>query len=675
MKYGKDELSLEKGLNKEWIITNGIGGYSSSTIIGANTRKYHGLLVAPFMPPGNRQLILSKVDESIIIADRNYNLYTNVCKNFISDGYKNLVSFEKEYIPIFTYQVEDVTIKKFICLEHGKNTVGIYYYIKNGENDAKLTLAPIVNLRGFHTTNTKDNFNVVQDIQNNKVKLIIDNNAQNPIYTYLSEGTYIKHENDVFRNMYYIEEEKRGQGAIENHVVPGVYEVEIKAQEEKYITFICSLEQNIEEINAKDLINKEIVRLSTTIYNTDLLDDKKKESKNIDYINLIKNFVIATDNFVVYRPSFALYTLIAGYPWFLDWGRDTLISFEGILLKTRRFEVAKEVLLTCIRDVKYGLVPNGYSGYDSRPLYNSVDASLLLFEEVKKFLKYTNEYEWIRENIYPTLVKIMNAYQTRIDIDGNNIYMDTDYLISSGTENIQNTWMDAKIGDFVVTPRNGKAVEVNSMWYNALKIMEELTTLMRGKEEAKRYAELAKKCKKSFEEKFYNKKRKCLYDVLGDSRIRPNQLFALSLSYPVIDPNSEEAKEILNTVEKKLLTPYGLRTLAKGEPGYRETYEGDMIKRDMSYHQGVIWPWLLGLYYDALRNSIKTEKNKTEKKKLEDKLEAFKQTTKETFVKEMNEGKTVGSICELYDIENRKYMQQGTIAQGWSVGEVFRIIL
>ena len=675
MKYGKDELSLEKGLNKEWIITNGIGGYSSSTIIGANTRKYHGLLVAPFMPPGNRQLILSKVDESITIADRNYNLYTNVCKNFISDGYKNLVSFEKEYIPIFTYQVEDVTIKKFICLEHGKNTVGIYYYIKNGENNAKLTLAPIVNLRGFHTTNTKDNFNVVQDIQNNKVKLIIDNNAQNPIYTYLSEGTYIKHENDIFRNMYYIEEEKRGQGAIENHVVPGVYQVEIKAQEEKYITFICSLEQNIEEINAKDLINKEIVRLSTTIYNTDLLDDKKKESKNIDYINLIKNFVIATDNFVVYRPSFALYTLIAGYPWFLDWGRDTLISFEGILLKTRRFEVAKEVLLTCIRDVKYGLVPNGYSGYDSRPLYNSVDASLLLFEEVKKFLKYTNEYEWVRENIYPTLVKIMNAYQTRIDIDGNNIYMDTDYLISSGTENIQNTWMDAKIGDFVVTPRNGKAVEVNSMWYNALKIMEELTTLMRGKEEAKRYAELAKKCKKSFEEKFYNKKRKCLYDVLGDSGIRPNQLFALSLSYPVIDPNSEEAKEILNTVEKKLLTPYGLRTLAKGEPGYRETYEGDMIKRDMSYHQGVIWPWLLGLYYDALRNSIKTEKNKTEKKKLEDKLEAFKQTTKETFVKEMNEGKTVGSICELYDIENRKYMQQGTIAQGWSVGEVFRIIL
>lgn len=675
MKYENESLSLENGLDKEWIITNGIGGYSSSTIIGANTRKYHGLLVAPLMPPGNRQLILSKVDEALEIEGKTYNLYTNVCKNNISDGYKYLKKFEKEYIPIFTFQVQGTTIKKFICLEHGKNTVGIYYYIKNGEKASKLTLAPIVNFRGFHTTNTSENFDIKQEIENNKVKIIIDNNSQYPIYTYISEGRYIKHNYDIFRNMYYIEEEKRGQGALENHVVPGVYEIDIEPEEEKYITFVCSLEQNIEEINAKDLINKEIVRVSTLIYNTDLLDEKKKEAKDENYINLVKNFVIATDNFVVYRPSFALYTLIAGYPWFLDWGRDTLISFEGVLLKTRRFSEAKEVLLTCIRDVKYGLVPNGYSGYDSRPLYNSVDASLLLFEEVKKFLKYTNEYEWIRENIYPTLVKIMNAYQTRIDIDGNNIFMDEDSLISSGTENIQNTWMDAKIGDFVVTPRNGKAVEVNSLWYDALKIMEELTILLRGKAEAKRYGELAKKCKKSFNEKFYNKRRKSLYDVLGDTKIRPNQLFALSLSYPVIDVNSDVAKEILDTVEKKLLTPYGLRTLAKGEPGYRERYEGDMIKRDMSYHQGVIWPWLLGLYYDTLRNMYKAEKNKQEKKKLEAKILEFKAKTKETFIKEMTTGKSVGSICELYDTDNKKYRPQGTIAQAWSVGEIFRIII
>lgn len=675
MKYKKDKMNLEEGLKKEWIITNGMGGYSSSTIIGANTRKYHGLLVAPLVPPGNRQVILSKLDECIELEGKSYNLYTNVCKNYISDGYKNLMSFEKEYIPIFTYQVEDVLIKKFICMDYGKNTVCVYYYVKNSEKKVKLTLAPVVNFRGFHTTNENEWIDLKQEIEDNKVRMVINNNSQNPIYTYVSEGKYIEHKGDMFKNMYYIEEEKRGQDALDNHVVPGVYEVEIQPNEEKFITFICSLEQNIEEINGKDLINKEIIRLSSIVYNTDLLDERRKESRDAEYVKMIKNFVIATDNFIVYRPSFALHTVIAGYPWFLDWGRDTLISFEGLLLKTRRFEEAKEVLLTCVRDIKYGLVPNGYSGFDSRPLYNSADASLLLFEQVKRFLNYTHDYEWIRNNIYTYLVKIMNAYQDRIDIDGNNIYMDKDCLISSGTEKIQNTWMDAKIGDYVVTPRNGKTVEINSMWYNALKVMEEVTTLVRGKAEAKRYEDLAKKCKKSFNEKFYNKKRKSLYDVLGDSKIRPNQLFALSLSYPVVEPNSEMAKEILNTVEKKLLTPFGLRTLAKREPGFTEVYDGDMVKRDMSYHQGVIWPWLLGLYYDSLRNMIKAEKNSKNRKALEEKLVEFKEKTKNTFWNEIENGGTVGSICELYDIKNGEYRPQGTIAQAWSVAEIFRIII
>ena len=672
MKYKGEKLSLEEGLQREWIITNGIGGYSSSTVLGANTRKYHGLLVAPLMPPGDRQVILAKVDESIEIEGRWHNLYTNVCQNFISDGYKNLIKFEKEYIPVFTYKVENVLIKKFICMEHGKNTVSVYYYIKNEGPKAKLTVAPIVNFRGFHTTNTSDNFAVRQNIENSKVKLTINNNNSHPVYLYMSDGRYIEHNGDIFRNMYYIEEEKRGQGALENHSVPGVYEIDIEENAEKEVTFICSLEQNIEELEGKNLINKEIIRLSTLIYNTNLLDKKDIDE---DYRNMIKNYIIAADNFVVYRPLFALYTIIAGYHWFLDWGRDTLIAFEGVLLKTKRYAEAKEVLLTTIRDIKFGLVPNGYSGYDGRPLYNSADASLLLFEAVKKFLNYTSEYEWIRNNIYPSLVKIMNAYQNRIDIDGNNIYMDKDFLISSGTDKIQNTWMDAKIGDYVVTPRNGKTVEINSLWYNALKIMEELTILMRGKEESRRYADLAKKCQKSFNEKFYNKRRKSLYDVLGDSKIRPNQLFAMALSYPVLDPSSEIAKDVLNTVEKKLLTPYGLRTLAKGEPGYTEKYEGDMIKRDMSYHQGPIWPWLLGLYYDTLRNMIKAEKKRANKKEIEEKLALFKTNVKEIFVKEMNEGKTVGNICELYDIENRKYISQGCIAQAWSLGEIFRIIL
>lgn len=670
-----EKITLEKGLQREWIITNGIGGYASSTIVGVNTRKYHGLLVAPFSAPGCRNLILSKLDESIKIDDKEYKLYSNICKDYISDGYKNIISFEKEYMPIFTYRVEDVIVKKFICMEYGKNTTVVYYYIKNQNSNTKLTLAPIVNCRDFHSVNNKEHINLMQDIKNNKVKMVVNDNTQHPIYMNLSDGTYIKHDDDMFRGMYYIEEEKRGQEAVENHVVPGRYEVELAPNEEKYITFVCSLEENIEEKDGREIISKEVIRFSELTYDSELLDAKVKESTNPEYISLVKEYITASDNFVVYRPSFALYTLIAGYPWFLDWGRDSLISFEGLLLKSKRYNVAREVLLTCIRDMKYGLIPNGYSGYDNRPLYNSADASLLLFEQVKKYINYTGEYEWIRDNIYPSLEKIIEAYTGKIDIDGNNIYMDDDYLISSGTENIQNTWMDAKIGDYVVTPRNGKAVEINSMWYNALKIMEELTILTKGKKNAKKYADMADRCKDSFEAKFYNKRRKCLYDVLGDSKIRPNQLFSLSLSYPVIDPSSEIASDIISTVEKKLLTPYGLKTLAKGEEGYKESYEGDMVKRDMSYHQGTIWPWLLGLYYDALNNMIKVEKKKSSKQELEKKRQEFKEEVRKTFVQEMNENSTVGNIRELYSKIGKEYKPDGTFAQAWSVSEIFRIIL
>ena len=674
MKYEKEKLNIEEGIKREWVITNGLGGYASSTILGVNTRKYHGLLVAPLNPPGSRNLILSKLDESIEIDGKSYGLFTNMCKNYVSDGYKYLERFEKEYIPIFTYKVEDVEIKKFICMEHGKNTVAVLYTIKNGDHTGKFTVAPIINFRDFHSTTKDYDFNLKQDITENKVKIVVNERSTIPIYMNMTEGKYIKHEHDIFRNMYYIEEEKRGLGSEENLVVPGRYEIELKPNEEKCITFVCSLENNIEEIDARNLINKEIIRITSLIYDSYLLDEKNKNSQNPDYKEMIKNYIIASDNFVVYRPSFALYTLIAGYPWFLDWGRDTLISFVGILLIPRRFKIAKEVLLTCIRDIKYGLVPNGYSGYDGRPLYNSVDSSLLLFEQVKKYLNYTQDYEFFKNNLYEVLIKIIDSYASGINLDNNNIYLDEDGLISSGTPDTQNTWMDAKIGSVAITPRNGKAIEINALWYNALKIMEEFTKLYNDKELSKKYASMARKCKTSFNEKFYNKKRKSLYDVLVDGKIRPNQLAALSLSYQVIDPGSEVAKEIFNTVTKKLLTPYGLKTLAKGEPCYRDVYEGDNVKRDMSYHQGITWPWLLGMYSDSYKNIIKAEKNKKEKQRMEEEYNKFVEGVENTFIKEMYENSTVGSISELYD-STKPYLAKGSIAQAWSVAEVFRIIL
>jgi len=668
-------MNLESGLNKEWILTNGIGGYSYSTIIGCNTRKYHGLLVAPLVPPARRHVILSKLDEALEINGKEHILYTNMCKNFISQGYKNLVRFEKEFMPIFSYKEKEKKIKKIICMEYGKNTVCVYYKIKNGEYTAKLKVAPIVNFRDFHSINANHNYKLAQTIKNRKVELIIDNNNHYPVYMYMTEGNYIEHFNDTFKNMHYIEEDKRGFYPEEDLIVTGRYEIDLLPNEEKEVCFICSLENNIEEINTKKVIDNEIVRINKIIIDSELINVKKETESNQDkeYRRLIEKYIIAADNFVVNRPNFRLHTIIAGYPWFLDWGRDSMIAFEGLLLIPKRFDIAKEVLITFIRDIKFGLVPNGYSGFDNRPLYNSVDASLLLFEQIQKYIKYTNDYKFI-ENFYPKLKEVIEAYSKGIDIDDNNIYLDEDNLISSGTEKTQNTWMDAKYLGMPATPRNGKVVEVNALWYNALKILEDLANKFEGKNAAEVYKKMAEKTKKSFNEKFYNKKRKCLYDVLGDSKIRPNQLFALSLTYPVIDCNSEEAKNIFDVVTIKLLNNYGLKTLAKGEQNYIEVYEGDSFKRDMSYHQGITWPWLLGLYYDSLKNIIKATKNKEDKKQYEQKLKEFIKTTKETFVPALDNDGIIGSISELYD-SKKPQLPKGALAQAWSVAEIFRIIL
>ena len=668
MKYSEIDEEVKKSLKRDWIITNGIGGFCSQSALGCNTRKYHGLLIAPLTPPARRFLILSKLDESIETNGTKYNLFTNMANGEISEGYKYLVDFKKEYIPIFTYKVENIIIKKFICMDYGKNTVVVYYQIKNQNAEAKLTLAPVVNFRDFHSINKDHQFNAEQLHSGNKVRVVLEKNSETPIYMNCSDGRYFKHIDDTFRNMYYLREEERGFEAEENHYVPGVYSINLEPNEEKEITFVCSLEENIEEIDGIKVINKELLRMTGIIYDTGIIQNSKMNDKKLD---MLKALILATDNFIVNRPSFGLHTVIAGYPWFLDWGRDSLISFEGLLLLTKRYEFAKEVLLTNIRDIKYGLVPNGYSGYDNRPLYNSADSSLLLIEQVYKYLKYTNDNEFIKEAIYPSLVKIIDAYSDRIDVDGDNIYLDKeDNLLYAGTENTQITWMDVKIDNHAITPRNGKTVELNALWYNALKIMARLAEKYENKQLCRKYLEMAEKTKKSFDEKFYNEEKHCLYDVLGDSKVRPNQLFALSLSHPIVD----NAEQVLDTVENKLLNKYGLKTLSSDEDGYVDVYEGSAYRRDSSYHQGITWPWLLGLYYDALKNTMIIEKNRTKRQELEEKITKLVYTTKETFKAEMFERSSIGTISEIYD-STEPYEERGAFAQAWSVAEIFRIVL
>lgn len=678
MKLEKDEINLENGLQKEWIITNGIGGYASSTIIGANTRRYHGLLVAPLNPPARRTLILSKLDESVEIEEKKYNLFTNVGKQYISDGYKYIESFTKDILPIFKYQVGDISISKIICMVHEKNIVQVFYKIKNGKSKSKLTLAPILNLRDTRNMNTNYEYYLEQFDQKGKIKVVINNIVDTPIYMKISDGKYIEHKNDIFRNMFYIEEEKRGFYAEENLVVPGRFEIEIDANEEKEISFICSLEEDIEELDPKNIISNEIIR-QNKLYNQSLLIDNKKEKKTKkeeEMDELKRVFMTAIDNFIVYRPTFGLYTVIAGYPWFFDWARDTLISFEGLFLKTRRFDEAKEVLLSVTRDMKFGLIPNGYLDGDKAPLYNTVDSSLLLFEEVQKYVDYTGDYSFIKKEIYSKLKSVIDYYSDWVTYKNNNIYLDKDGLLYSGDENAQNTWMDAKYKSFASTPRFGKVVEINAMWYNALIVMSKLTKKIGGLGKnitIKKYEDMAEKCKKSFETKFYNRNKKCLFDYIGNDEIRPNQLFALSLSYPIINPNSEIAEDIINVVEKKLLNSYGVKTLAKGEKNYVDIYEGDKFKREMSCHQGITWPWLLGVYYDALMNMKLVQDNHEKEEELNEKIEKFKQKTYRIFKKEMYKRGCIGSISELYD-SRTPFLPKGAIAEAWSVAEIFRIL-
>ena len=669
---------------REWVITNGIGGFASSTDMGLNTRRYHGLLIAACNPPGLRKLILSKVDESIIINDKKYNLYTNTSGGVTTEGYKYMQKFEKTIIPIYTYKVKNVIIEKSICMLYGKNTVVIVYRVINQKAKTKLLLTPIVNFRDFHAETHDLKFRYTQKINRDKVQLDFGEN-KGKINLYVEGAKYNEYIDNIFYSMFYQREALRGFDAEENHAVPGTFEVEIKPNEDKEIVFFCSLDgeygnslEELQRLSGTKIIENEKKRINEQVKKSGLIDFKKlpkEEEEKQSYIDLVNEYIVASDNFIVYRPSMKLHTIIAGYPWFLDWGRDTLIAFEGLLLISKKYDIAREVLLTLIRRTKQGIVPNGFDEYDGHALYNSADASLLLFEAVQKYLEYTGDYDFVKEHLYGKMIKIIDYYINGTNLDGNNIRFDEKiYLISSGTMDTQNTWMDAKVSGKPVTPRNGKAVEINAMWYNALRIMQNLSKHYMKMIRYYEYGMLAKNCQKSFVRRFYNPYKKCLYDVLGDDKIRPNQIFALSLTYPVLDCDKDMAKEVFVTVTQKLLNKYGLQTLAAGEPGFTAVYEGSPEQRDSEYHQGITWPWLLGKYYNALKNLIKADNNEESKQKLINTLTQFRINTANTFTYELTKGNTVGSICEIYDSTNPS-TGKGAFAQAWSVAEVFRILL
>lgn len=626
--YTKEKIqTYEDGIKNKWILTNGIGGFSSSTIIGANTSKYSGLLVATLGNTCERFLTLSKINEIIEINKEQYVISSNQCPNYIERGYEYQEKFQKEYLPEFKYKVNDIEINKKIALINKKNQVIVEYNVENNsKTTVTLKLYPLINFRNYHSTQNAISYEQAQSENTVKLKLSEKYN----LYMRMDGAEYIEHENMFYENMLYIEDKNRELDHIENHNIPGEYEVKIRANENKKIYFIAEVNE-ICEINKleniESLVKAEEIRLQKLCKISNAKTDIEKE------------LTIAADNFIIEKNNSK--TIIAGYPWFSDWGRDSFIALEGLTLKTNRFNDAKEIIRYFAKHIKNGLVPN-YISENGGQAYNSVDASLWYIEAVYQYIKITNDIELLKE-VYDNLIEIITSYQTGTI---NNIYMDNDGLIVAGNENTQLTWMDAKVGDFIPTPRYGKAVEINALWYNAIKIMEEYSTLL-NKEFDK---ELSKKVKESYK-KFYADEG--LLDTIEpfNSDVRPNQLMAIGLTFPVV--TGEKAKEILTVVEEKLLTNKGLKTLSSENKNYKQRYEGGVFERDTSYHQGTVWPWLLKLYYKACKN--------------------IKQTPKLAInTEEMLKDNCVGNIAEIYDAEEPR-IAKGAFAQAWSIAALLEI--
>lgn len=613
--------SFEHGVKNEWLIANGIGGYSSSTIIGANTRKYHGLLVSALGKNLERFLVLSRLNEEIELSKGTYSISSNECPNYIESGYKHQKCFSKEYLPEFYYNVKGVEIIKKIGMVHGENKVAVTYVIKSNNNNVKFKISPLVNFRSFHSTRSL--YREQQEVKGNCVKIRL--NSKHNLYMALSCGTYTEYYNTYYQNMHYRVEKERGLDDTESHYMPGVFEVPIMKNEEVVIEFVASVDDIKAfdmKANAEQIIRAEETRLQKIckIYGA---------SNEID-----KSLAISADSFVIEKEYGK--TIIAGYHWFGDWGRDTFIAFEGILLRTNRFNDAKNIILSFSKHIKNGLIPNLICE-DGGQGYNSVDASLWFINAVYEYYKYTNDVDLIKR-IYPKLLEIVESYKNGTDF---KIIMDEDGLIKAGDEHTQLTWMDAKVGDYIPTPRYGKAVEINSLWYNALNIMQKFSKIIGETFDSS----LISLVKSSFE-KFYVENEGLLDTIEpASTAIRPNQVFAVSLDFSMLD--NEKANEVVDIIEKELLTDRGLKTLNSSNIDYKGRYEGNVVERDSSYHQGTVWPWLMIGYFKACYRLRRVPKVKLN-------------------IEEMLAEKCVGSICEIYDADTPR-RPNGAVSQAWSI--------
>ena len=649
LKIGKGQMkTFQSGIEREWVITNGIGGYAGSSIIGAHTRKHHGMLIASLHPPVERYLILSKLNEFFQIGTKQISLKTNQRPGGQNEeGQVYQQRFLYDGLPSFVYSFSGVRFSKTISFEHGKNTVAIAYEIENGGEELEFTFVPLFNYRDHNERSERGDLKFNTSFQDQTIKLIPEKNKNITIQLYTSEGQIAPNPELYDADMELQTEINTGMSCIENNFTPYQISVKVLPFEHKKISVIASIEDSYER-DAFLIIENSKKRLKSLETQAGLPD------------SFANNLVIAADQFIVDRTSTGYKTVLAGLPWFTDWGRDTMIALQGLTLVTKRFEDAKGILKTFAKYVKKGLVPNMFPDEGLEPLYNTVDASLWYFYSVDQYLNYTgtaDDYAFIQNEIYPKLKEIIEYYQKGTDF---SIHMEEDGLIHAGGGLDQVTWMDVRVGEWVVTPRHGKPVEINALWYNALKVMEKLSTHFG--ENANSYAELAKKVSTSFLQEFWNAEKNCLYDVVSDDekdeKIRPNQIYAVSLPYTMLP--DEMAFSVVQTVYSHLYATYGLRSLSPEDPEYKGLYFGKLHDRDGAYHQGTAWAFPLGAFITAY---VKVHHHSPESI-------LFAKKLLEPMEDHLLDG-CIGSIAEIFD-GNEPHISRGCYAQAWSVGEILR---
>lgn len=641
--------NFEEGVEREWLISNGIGGYANLTVIGSNSRSFSGLLNASLNAPVDRYTFLANIHETLKYSEDNkIELFTNRIIPEVLEGQKYLTHFGFDAYPTYTYQVGDTIITKSIGMVYGENTTVICYSVNNGSKPVSLMITPDFTYKNLGATLSDRELQFSKTLEGDLLTL----KKEHKILFKKSTGEYIDRStyktsmavptNEYINGVLYDLDTRNGLNATDSYYTPYDIEIKLDSYETKDFYFVCST-HNVNHNGFKVL--------------KDMLARKKSLAAKLPSKDeLLGRLSYSADHFIVDRNSTGYKTILAGFPWFLDWGRDTMIAFTGLTLCTHRFDDARSILLSFAKYLKNGLLPNVFpNSPKEEPIYNTMDASMWYFYAVYKYLQYDQSQEakdFIKKEIHPVLVSIIENYQKGTDF---SIHMDKDFLISGGSNMDQITWMDVKVGDWVVTPRHGKPVEINALWYNALKIMEEIS------DNKTYYGDLAAKVKASFEKEFWNEDEQCLYDVVGDEKdptIRPNQVIAVALPFPII--SDEKALAVTNKVYEHLYTPLGIRSLTPADERYKKQYIGRLIERDGAYHMGTSWGYITGSFITAF---VKTHGRTPASMAIAKQLMM-------PLIDHLYDG-CLGGVAEIFD-GDFPCTSRGCYSQAWSVAELLR---